>query len=145
MTNRRTQLQEDTFFRIMQILENETDITQREIAKKLGLSTSGINYCLQALIDKGLVKMENFSQSKNKFGYIYVLTPQGISEKIRITALFLKRKMAEYTAIREEIEQITKNSLIRKSLDELTNSKHQIRRGSAKDGNSSISGISERK
>jgi len=124
MTNRRSQLQEDTFFRIMQILENAPDITQREIAKKLCLSTSGINYCLQALIDKGLVKMENFSQSKNKFGYIYVLTPQGVSEKIRITAFFLKRKMAEYTAIREEIEQITKNSLIRKSLDELNISKH---------------------
>ena len=113
MTNRRSQLQEDTFFRIMQILENQPDITQREIAQKLGLSTSGINYCLQALIGKGLVKMENFSQSKNKFGYIYMITPKGVSEKIRITALFLKRKMAEYTAIREEIEQITKNSLIR--------------------------------
>lgn len=69
-------------------------MTQREIAEKLGVSISGLNYCLNALIDKGYLKVQNFSQSKNKFGYIYVLTPQGIAEKGHLTSRFLKRKMA---------------------------------------------------
>ena len=61
------------------MLQDNPDMTQREITEKLGISTSGLNYCLKALIDKGWVKVQNFSQSKNKFGYIYVLTPQGIA------------------------------------------------------------------
>ena len=81
-------------------------MTQREIAEKLGISTSGLNYCLNALIDKGLVKFHNFSQSKNKFGYMYVLTPQGIAEKLSLTSRFLKRKMEEYDALRVEIEAL---------------------------------------
>lgn len=86
------------------MLQNNPDMTQREIAEKLGISTSGLNYCLKALIDKGWVKVQNFSQSKNKFGYIYVLTPQGIAEKMTLTNIFLKRKMAEYKALRMEID-----------------------------------------
>ena len=74
------------------MLQDNPDMTQREIAEKLGISTSGLNYCLKALIDKGWVKVQNFSQSKNKFGYIYVLTPQGIAEKAVLTGRFLKRK-----------------------------------------------------
>ena len=69
MTSRRSQLQEDTYFRVLRMLQDNPDMTQREIAEKLGISTSGLNYCLKALIDKGWVKMQNFSQSKNKFGY----------------------------------------------------------------------------
>ena len=104
MTSRRFQLQEDTYFRVLRLLQDNPDLTQREIAKKLGLSTSGLNYCLNALIDKGWVKVQNFSQSKNKFGYIYVLTPQGISEKISLTSRFLKRKLNEYETLKSEIE-----------------------------------------
>lgn len=85
------------------MLQDNPDMTQREIAEKLGVSTSGLNYCLHALIDKGWVKVQNFSQSKNKFGYIYVLTPQGISEKALLTTKFLKRKMDEYEALKAEI------------------------------------------
>ena len=85
-------------------------MTQREIAQKLGISTSGLNYCLKALIDKGWVKVHNFSQSKNKFGYIYVLTPQGISEKALLTSRFLRRKMAEYEALKHEIEALKAES-----------------------------------
>jgi EPS-associated MarR family transcriptional regulator len=70
------------------------------------MSTSGLNYCLKALIDKGLVKMHNFSQSKNKFGYIYVLTPQGMAQKAALTSRFLKRKMQEYEALKAEIESL---------------------------------------
>ena len=104
MTSRRFQLQEDTYFRVLRLLQDNPDLTQREIAKKLGLSTSGLNYCLNALIDKGWVKVQNFSQSKNKFGYIYVLTPQGISEKISLTSRFLKRKLNEYETLKGEIQ-----------------------------------------
>ena len=88
------------------MLQDNPDMTQREIAEKLGVSTSGLNYCLKALIDKGWVKVHNFSQSKNKFGYIYVLTPQGIAEKAVLTGRFLKRKMQEYESLRAEIEAL---------------------------------------
>jgi len=104
MTSRRSQLQEDTYFRVLRLLQDNPDLTQREIADKLGLSTSGLNYCLKALIDKGWVKVQNFSQSKNKFGYIYVLTSQGLSEKLTLTSRFLKRKMTEYESLKSEIE-----------------------------------------
>ena len=104
MTSRRSQLQEDTYFRVLRLLQDNPDMTQREIAQSLGLSTSGLNYCLKALIDKGWVKVHNFSQSKNKFGYIYVLTPQGMAEKLFLTNRFLKRKMSEYEALKAEIE-----------------------------------------
>ena len=106
MTNRRSQLQEDTYFRVLRMLQDNPDLTQREIAERLGLSTSGLNYCLKALIDKGWVKMQNFSQSKNKFGYIYVLTPQGIAEKAVLAGRFLKRKSLEYEALLAEIEAL---------------------------------------
>ena len=86
------------------MLQDNPDLTQREIAERLGLSASGLNYCLRALIDKGWVKMQNFSQSKNKFGYIYVLTPQGIAEKLALTSRFLKRKLSEYDALKAEID-----------------------------------------
>ena len=105
-TNRRSQLQEDTNFRVLRMLLDNPDMTQREIAEKLGVSTSGINYCLKALIGKGFLKVQNFSLSKNKFGYIYVLTPNGIAEKAQITNRFLSRKMAEYEALRAEIESL---------------------------------------
>ena len=86
------------------MLQDNPDMTQREIAEKLGISTSGLNYCLKALIDKGWIKVQNFSQSKNKFGYVYVLTPKGLSEKMILTSRFLKRKMREYEALKAEIE-----------------------------------------
>ena len=104
MTSRRSQLQEDTYFRVLRLLQDNPDMTQREIAQSLGLSTSGLNYCLKALIDKGWVKVHNFSQSKNKFGYIYVLTPQGIAEKLALTSRFLKRKLSEYDALKADID-----------------------------------------
>lgn len=107
MTSRRSLVQEDTYFRVLRMLEVNPDLTQREIAERLGVSASGMNYCLNALIDKGWVKVQNFSQSKNKFGYIYVLTPQGIVEKVTLTSRFLKRKQAEYEAIRVEIDGLT--------------------------------------
>ena len=104
MPTRHTQLQEDTHFRVMRLLQDNPDMTQRELAQALGISTSGLNYCLKALIEKGLVKVHNFKGSKNKFGYVYVLTPAGFAEKVSLTSRFLKRKMQEYEALRAEIE-----------------------------------------
>ena len=106
MTSRRSKLQEDTYFRVLRILEEKPDITQREIAQKLGISTSGLNYALNALIDKGWVKVHNFSESSNKLGYAYLLTPSGISEKVTLTSRFLQRKLQEYEDMKAEIESL---------------------------------------
>jgi len=110
MTTRRSQLQEDTNYRVLRMLQDNPDLTQREIAQQLGISSSGLNYCLRALIDKGWVKMQNFSQSKNKFGYIYVLTPSGIAQKAALTGRFLQRKMHEFEALKAEIETLQAES-----------------------------------
>ena len=106
MTSRRSKLQEDTYFRVLRILQDRPDVTQREIAQLLGVSTSGLNYCLNALMAKGLVKVQNFTQSQNKFGYMYLQTPAGIAEKMALTGSFLERKMDEYEALRLEIEAL---------------------------------------
>ncbi len=106
VTSRQARLQEDTYFRVMRILKDNPDLTQRELAGKLGISVGGLNYCLKALMRKGLVKMKNFTNSKNKFGYIYVLTPIGMAEKAAIAHRFLHRKMEEYETLRAEIEAL---------------------------------------
>ena len=90
----------------MQILHAKPDISQREMAKALGISFGGVNYCLNALMAKGLVKVQNFNQSQNKFGYVYLLTPAGLAEKMALTGSFLKRKMDKYEALRVEIEAL---------------------------------------
>lgn len=106
MTSRQSKLQEDTYFRVMRLLQGNPDRTQRELAEKLGVSVGGLNYCLKALAGKGWVKMKNFANSKNKFGYVYVLTPSGVAEKAAITHRFLQRKMDEYDALKAEIEAL---------------------------------------
>ena len=98
------QKSEDLNFRVLRFVEEYPDRSQREISRALGLSLGGVNYCLKALIDKGLIKIENFRTSSNKLGYLYVLTPQGIAERAALTNRFLRRKLAEYEALRAEIE-----------------------------------------
>lgn len=93
-------------FNVMRILQDQPDLTQRELAHKLGMSVGGLNFCLHALIDKGFVKMDNFQKSNNKFKYVYLLTPQGIAEKVALTSRFLQRKMQEYEALKLEIEAL---------------------------------------
>ncbi len=106
MTGRQAKLQDETHFRIMRILQENPDLTQRELAEMLGMSVGGLNYCLNALIDKGSVKMGNFKKSKNKFRYVYLLTPQGIAEKAALTRRFLNHKIEEYAALKVEIEEL---------------------------------------
>ncbi len=115
MPSRPAKIQEETHFRIMRLLQDNPDLTQRELASRLGISVGSLNYCLNALIDKGFVKMANFQKSKNKFKYIYLLTPHGIAEKVALTSRFLQRKMEEYDALKVEIDalkaEVSKNQI----------------------------------
>jgi len=91
---------------LLRLIEEHPHASQREIAASLGVSLGRVNYCLKALVGKGLLKIENFRKSGNKIGYLYLLTPKGIVEKTHLTEAFLRRKMAEYEALREEIEAV---------------------------------------
>ena len=106
MASTHTQQVEDLHFRVLKLLHDKPDISQRDLADQLGVSHGKMNYCLNALIDKGLVKLENFQSSQHKFKYAYLLTPAGIAEKAALTGRFLKRKMAEYEALKAEIEAL---------------------------------------
>lgn len=97
---------EEVHFRVMQIVEGNPAVTQREISAELGMSLGRVNYCMNALIEKGLVKIENFKTSETKWRYAYVLTPTGISEKAALTGRFLARKLREYEALTAEIEAL---------------------------------------
>ncbi len=97
---------EDTHLRLLKLLEARPELSQRDLARELGTSLGKTNYCLNALIDKGLVKVRNFRNSNNKLAYAYLLTPRGIDSKATITVQFLKRKMAEYEMLKAEIAQL---------------------------------------
>ena len=92
--------------KILRILEEAPGTSQRELARELGISLGKVNYCLRALMEKGLIKANNFKNSRQKKAYMYLLTRQGLAEKAQATARFLERKMAEYEALRREIEQL---------------------------------------
>ena len=92
--------------KVLRKLEANPQITQRELATELGVSVGKINYCVKALVERGLVKARNFKNSNNKSAYLYVLTPKGIEEKTRISIRFLQRKIAEYESLKQEIAQL---------------------------------------
>ena len=91
---------------VLRILKDNPKITQRQISEKLGLSLGGTNYVIRALIDKGWLKLGNFKRSDNKLGYLYLLTPEGISEKSSLAKNFLKRKSEEHNRLKKEIEEL---------------------------------------
>lgn len=97
---------EDLHFRVLKLLQDQPDLSQRELADKLGVSNGKVHYCMKALIDKGLVKLANFASSKHHLGYAYLLTPTGIAQKAAMTSRFLKRKTAEYEALKAEIASL---------------------------------------
>ena len=103
MASKHPQDVEDLHFRVLKLLQDHPDLSQRELADQLGVSNGKLHYCLKALIDKGLVKLGNFAQSKHHLGYAYLLTPAGMAQKAGMTGRFLKRKMAEYEALKAEI------------------------------------------
>ena len=91
-------------FNVLRKIQQKPESSQRELAEDLGFSLGKLNYCLKALKVKGLVKIKNFKKNPNKINYIYVLTPQGVSEKTKLTLNFMKRKMKEYDELKREIK-----------------------------------------
>lgn len=95
---------EEVYFRVLHLIDQRPDASQREIAEQIGVSLGAINYCLRALLEKGHLKLANFKASKNKLGYVYVLTPEGIAQRASLASAFIARKRAEYEAIQAELE-----------------------------------------
>ena len=93
-------------YRALKLLEQQPDMTQRQIAEELNVSLGKTHYLIKSLIDVGWVKLDNFQRSDNKLGYAYLLTPSGMIEKAVITAQFLKRKQQEYSELQLEIQQL---------------------------------------
>lgn len=100
------ELSPDVRYRLLEALQNNPDLTQRELASLLGVSLGKMNYCLQALIEKGWVKARNFRNADHKFRYIYLLTPSGVEEKARVTVRFLKQRLAEVKKLQREVAQL---------------------------------------
>lgn len=101
-------------YKILKLVQTKPDISQRELAKELGVSLGKANFCLKALIEKGLLKATNFRNSHNKLAYMYLLTPSGVEEKSKITLRFLKTKMHEYELLQQELRVLveeTKNQI----------------------------------
>ncbi len=90
---------------ILRKISSKPNYTQRELAKELGFSLGKLNYCINALKNKGLVKISNFKKNENKFGYVHILTPKGIATKTKLTISFMKRKMKEYDELKKELEE----------------------------------------
>jgi len=107
MTSKRTKLQEDTHFQVLRLLQDNPEMSQRELAEAVGISVGGTHYVLNALIEKGLLKLGNFTAAEDKRRYAYVLTPKGIAEKAAITKRFLARKIEEYEALKSEIDELS--------------------------------------
>lgn len=103
-----TSMQDEIHLKVLRLLEANPALSQRELAEALGVSLGKTNYCVQALLEKGLLKARNFHQQKNKRAYTYLLTPDGMAAKASMTARFLKRKMAEYDALQKEIDLLTR-------------------------------------
>jgi EPS-associated MarR family transcriptional regulator len=103
-------LDDKTRYRLLKLLETKPELSQRQLAEELGVSVGKVNFCLHALLEKGLLKVRNFRDSNNKLAYAYYLTPKGAQAKVRATTQFLKRKMQEYEEIRREIEELKREA-----------------------------------
>ena len=103
-------LDESTRYRLLKLLETNPGLSQRQLARELGISLGKVNFCLAALIEKGLLKASNFRTSQNKLAYMYLLTPAGVEEKARITLQYLKIKMREYETLQSEIDELRREA-----------------------------------
>jgi EPS-associated MarR family transcriptional regulator len=99
-------MEQEISLKILQTLEKKPELTQRQLAKELGVSLGKINYCLQALKEKGWIKAKNFKKSNHKIGYIHLLTPSGIASKLALTNRFLEYKKNEYEFLKKEIDKL---------------------------------------
>ena len=96
---------DNDFLNILRNIQNNPNTSQRNLAKRIGLSLGKLNYCLKALKQKGLVKAKNFKDNKNKKNYLYILTPRGIATKTRLTINFMNLKMKEYDELKKEMKK----------------------------------------
>jgi len=103
-------LDETTHYGLLKTLEENPGLSQRDLAKKLGVSLGKINFCLNALVEKGNLKINNFRNSDNKLAYAYLLTPGGVEQKARMTVQFLKYKVQEYEKLRAEIAELQREA-----------------------------------
>lgn len=101
------EISDEVRYRILKYISENPNASQRELARELGVSVGKVNYCLRALIGKGLLKMRNFQNNQNKSAYLYILTPKGIEEKIKVTYDFLRRKISEHDLLSKEIELLS--------------------------------------
>ena len=99
-------IDQDIHFKILDILDKNPRITQRDLAKRIGISLGGVNYCIKALIEIGHIKINNFKRNTNKSSYLYLLTTKGLSNKMILASGFLKRKMIEYEILKKEIDEL---------------------------------------
>lgn len=106
MAGQRSKVQEDVRFRVLRLLHDNPELSQRDLAEAVGISNGSAHYLLSALLDKGLIKLGNFTAAQDKRRYAYILTPKGIAEKAAITKRFLERKIQEYDALKTEIEAL---------------------------------------
>ncbi len=118
-------LDDATRYQLLKLLTEHPEMTQRELAAAMGISLGKTNYCINALIEKGMVKSGNFRRNPNKDVYAYLLTPEGVQEKARVTVRFLHRKMAEYDTLQAEI------AALRREVDGLSASGLDAGRGAA--------------
>lgn len=106
MAGQRSKVQEDVRFRVLRLLHDNPELSQRDLAEAVGISNGSAHYLLSALLDKGLIKLGNFTAAQDKRRYAYILTPKGVVEKAAITKRFLERKIQEYDALKTEIETL---------------------------------------
>lgn len=112
------EIDEDVRFRVMRAVQDNPNASQRELSRDLGLSLGLVNYCLRALAEKGQVKIKNFRAADNKMRYAYVLTPRGLSERTALTRRFLARRVAEYEALKAEIDTLRRETATPSEEDE---------------------------
>jgi len=118
---KKSPMNSDIHFKLLDILEKNPKLSQRLLSRELGISLGSINYCIRALVEKGQVKVHNFKKNSNKIGYVYLLTPEGISEKISMTKEFLRKRIKEYDQLQKEIRQL-KNDISSSTIDNGKNS-----------------------
>ena len=106
VASRRNQIQEDVTLRALRLIGDNPRISQRDLASRIGISVGAAHYCLSALAEKGLIKLGNHSGSQRRRGYVYLLTPEGCAAKAQLTVKFLKRRLAEYEALKVEIADL---------------------------------------
>jgi len=101
---------DNTSYGLLKTLENNPSLSQRDLAKRLGISLGKVNFCINALVEKGCLKVNNFRNSDNKLAYAYLLTPKGVEQKARMTVEFLQIKVQEYERLRTEIEELQREA-----------------------------------